>query len=103
MTTEEKREDAKIDALAALLERLPEVRKHNEQEDTQADIMAFGLIDIAEEADDLRAMVEHLRRDDLTDEQRLELLKDIGESLRHIDYHIHDMAFYDEYVDEVEQ
>jgi len=101
---EREREDEKeIRALAEQLERLPEVREHDVHEEKQSEIMAYGLADIAEEATEVGQLFERLRGPGLTDEQRLEALKDMGEALRHLDYHIHDMAFFDAYVDDVEQ
>ena len=101
---EEKQDEARIKALAKLLNRLPDVRAHDEEKETQASIMAYGLTDMADEADEVRYLFDLLRSPNMTDAKRLETLKELGEAIRHLDYHIHDMAFFDDYVDgEVEQ
>lgn len=97
---EDKKRDARIKALSGLLNRLPAVREHDEDKETQASIMAHGLTDIAEEADEICYLVDILKSPNMTDVRRLEVLNEIGEALRHLDYHVHDMAFYDAYVDE---
>lgn len=97
---EEKKHQEQVSALASLLNQIPDVRRHDEDEATQGEIMAHGLTDIADEADEILYLVNLLRSPNMSESKRLEVLRDIGEALGHIDYHIHDMAFFDTYIDE---
>jgi hypothetical protein len=81
--------------IVATLERLPAVRAKDTNEDHQASTMAHGFLDIEESLKKLSdEYLPTLEKGDATDEQLDELLFDIGEELRHVLYHINDMAFY---------
>src|SRR5436309_2728690 len=88
-----------IEELTDQLEKLTDVTQFDEPEQKQAPLLAEGLVHIAESAAAFRELMERLRAPGLTEEEQLDLLWDLGEELRHMDEHIHEMAYFDEQVE----
>ncbi len=84
------------------LDRLADVTQFDEDGEKQAPIVAEGLTHIAESAAAFQDLFARLRADGLTDDQRLDLLWDLGEELRHMDEHIHGMAYFDSQISDEE-
>jgi hypothetical protein len=84
-----------VDALSAQLNRLEDVTQFNDGEQREADVVAEGLLHIADSARAFQNLLLRLREPGLTEDEQLDLLWDIGEELRHMDEHVHDMAYFD--------
>lgn len=92
-------ETPEIENFTEQLEQLSDVTQFDEPEQKQAPLVAEGLVHISESAATFRSLLDKLREPGLSEEEQLDLLWDIGEELRHIDEHIHDMAYFDEQIE----
>jgi hypothetical protein len=99
---EPKKETQAIHALAEQLDRLVDVTQFDEGGQKQADIVAEGLAHISESLSGFQELFARLQAPGLTDEEKLDLLWDLGEELRHVDEHIHDMAYFDSQINDEE-
>ena len=88
-----------VETLTRQLEQLNDVAQFDEPEQPQAPLVAEGLVHISESASTFQGLLEHLREPGLSEEEQLDILWDIGEELRHIDEHIHEMAYFDEQIE----
>jgi hypothetical protein len=92
-----------LERLAALLEALPDMQQFDEGNDKQSEIVAEGLAHIAESAAKFQDLFARFKASGLTEDQRMDLLWDIGEELAHMDDHIHGMAYFDEQIEPQEE
>jgi len=95
-------EPENLEILTEQLDRLADVTQFDEEDEKQAGIVAEGLTHIAESAAVVQDLFARLRAAGLTDDQRLDLLWDLGEELRHMDEHIHGMAYFDSQISDEE-
>jgi hypothetical protein len=84
-------------ALADRLSRLAAISRYGEDE---AEALVHALSDLE---DAYRAYLDHelpaLLRDDLSDEEVLDALWEVGEGVSHIEYHLHEPEFFRSYVE----
>src|SRR5712671_2405310 len=92
-----------IETLADLLDRLADVTQFDEREQKQAVVVAEGLTHISESVTGFQDLLTQLKAPGLSDDERLDLLWDLGEELRHMDEHIHDMAYFDSQINDEEE
>jgi len=82
-------------SLAEKLSSLERVRRHDDADHNEAWTLAHAFADLEESSRKfLDVQLPKLVANDLTGEERLDLLFEIGEELRHILYHIRDPRFY---------
>lgn len=96
------KENDGIDDLTDQLDRLADVTQFDEGTQKEAAIVAEGLTHISESIAGFQDLFARLRAPGLSDDERLDLLWDLGEELRHIDEHIHDMAYFDSQINDEE-
>jgi hypothetical protein len=92
-----------LERLAALLDALPDMKQFDEENEKQSEIVAEGLAHIAESADKFQNLFARFKAPGLTEDQRMDLLWEIGEELAHMDDHIHGMAYFDEQIEPPEE
>jgi len=81
--------------LVEKLSSLKEVRRHDDEDNDEAWVLAHAFADLEESSRRfLDVQLPKLVEEDLTEEELLDVLFDIGEELRHILYHIRDPRFY---------
>lgn len=81
--------------LAEKLSSLEEVHRHNDANHDEAWTLAHAFADLEESSRRfLDLQLPKLVEGNLSEEERLDLLFEIGEELRHILYHIRDPRFY---------
>lgn len=82
-------------ALAKMLEKCPEVKKHDQDNEREAYTMAHSLLDLENSFKTfLEQYLPRLKNINLSPSETYNLLLDMGEEYRHILYHIRDQKFY---------
>lgn len=98
----ERNETKDIEALTEQLDRLADVTQFDKGDQRQAPIVAEALSHISGSMTVFQGLFDQLRAKGLTDDERLDLLWDLGEELRHIDEHVHEMAYFDSQINDEE-
>ncbi len=95
MTRQKVLDDAAQDALANRLARLATVTQFDRRDEPQGWTLAWTFSELeGSSAAFLDDHIPRLVRNDLTDDEIIDVLHAIGEEFRHILYHLRDPAYY---------
>lgn len=83
---------AKIVALENLLSQFDVIRQYDGDGELEASRIANGVYDIISSAEAIKHI---LKTENPSDQDKMiDMLMEVGEHLRHIDYHLRDMRFF---------